>query len=221
MVEKITGKVKAHTRYRNKDGVIVPGVTTITGILNKPALVRWANGLGLKGIDVSKYVDEKARIGTLSHHIVECYLKKEHPELDDYSANQIGMAQNSVKKFFDWEKKNDFQIIESELKLVSEVHGFGGCCDIYCMLNGKRTLLDIKTSKGIYDEMFTQVAGGYVILLEENGYPVEDVRILRLGRDAGEGFEDRGISSAKIKLHRKKFIYCLEIYKVNKLLKGD
>ena len=48
------GKTAAHIRYKTTDGTIVPGVTTILGILNKPALVRWANQLGLRGIDWEK-----------------------------------------------------------------------------------------------------------------------------------------------------------------------
>lgn len=218
MKEKITEKVKAHTRYKNKDGKIVPGVTTITGILGKPALVKWANNLGLKGIDSTKYVDEKASCGTLAHLMVECECKGTEPSFDDYTGNQIKVATVSFKKFIDWRFKNDFTIIKSELQLVSEVYQFGGCCDIYAMLNGKKTLLDVKTSKGIFSEMKTQVGGGYKILLEENGYEVEDVRILRLGRDEDEGFEDKQVS--KLDLHKKKFIYCREIYEINKQLRG-
>ena len=42
---------RVHTVYKTKDGKRVPGVTTILGVINKPALVRWANNLGLQGID--------------------------------------------------------------------------------------------------------------------------------------------------------------------------
>ncbi len=42
---------KVHTRYKLKNGLLVPGVTTVTGVLDKPALIIWANRLGLQGID--------------------------------------------------------------------------------------------------------------------------------------------------------------------------
>ena len=82
-------KVTAHTRYRSPFGDIVPSVTTVLSILNKPALVKWANNLGLQGIDSSKYTDEKAAIGTLAHEMVLCYFEDREIDTSDYSANQI------------------------------------------------------------------------------------------------------------------------------------
>ena len=209
-------KTKAHTRYRNAKGDIVVGTTTITGILNKPALVRWANNLGLKGIDVSKFVDDLANVGTLAHLMVENYLKKQETDFLDYTQNERDRAENAVIKFFDWEKENDFKIIESEMKLVSENHQFGGQCDIYAMLNGKKTLIDLKTSKACYSEHYTQVSA-YKSLLVENGHIVEDVRILRIGREEAEGFDD--IKVPNLELHWERFKYCLKIYGLNKQLK--
>ena len=58
---KIAARAKPHTVYRTADGQRVPGVTTVLGILNKPALIKWANNLGLQGIDSATYVDETAR----------------------------------------------------------------------------------------------------------------------------------------------------------------
>jgi hypothetical protein len=217
MAEKSTGRVRAHTRYRNTKGDIVPGVTTITGVLNKPALVKWANNLGLQGIDSSKYTDEKATIGTLAHYLIECHIKNETPVLDDYTKNQIDQAENSVLKFFEWERTNKLEVIGSELELVSNKHNFGGCCDIYATLNGAKTLIDLKTAKGIFPEMITQVAA-YSMLLEENGHPVEDIRILRIGRDETEGFEDH--KASQIELHKEKFLHCLAIYTLDKKLRG-
>ena len=109
-------KSKAHQRYRLVDGTIVPGVTTITGVMNKPALVKWANNLGLKGIDSSKYVDELASIGTLAHKIVENHILKfldlEFDEnYKDYTENQMDLAENAALKFFSWEKENKVEYL--------------------------------------------------------------------------------------------------------------
>ncbi|MBA7569795.1 hypothetical protein ES708_11536 [subsurface metagenome] len=67
------GKIAAHIIYRTRSGQSVPGVTTILSVLNKPALVPWANRMGLQGIDVAKYVDDKAAIGTLAHYLIISY----------------------------------------------------------------------------------------------------------------------------------------------------
>ena len=58
---------RTHTRYPSKSGHLVPGVTTVLNVLNKPALVPWATGLGLQGSTLQEYVDalaESARSAT-------------------------------------------------------------------------------------------------------------------------------------------------------------
>ena len=45
MADKLKKVTKTHTRYYLQDGTLVPGSTTVTGLLNKPALVKWANNL--------------------------------------------------------------------------------------------------------------------------------------------------------------------------------
>ena len=208
--------IKGHQRYRNDAGDIVVGTTTVVNLMAKPFLITWANKLGLDGIDSTKYVDNLADIGTLSHYMIECKLKTEPINLKDYSANQIDQAGICADKFWTWKRENKFDLIHSEMQLVSEKYQFGGTLDIYCKLNGKLTLIDIKTSKRVYDNMFTQVAA-YANLLTENGHKVEDVRILRIGRDEGEGFDDIKVPS--IDLHWKRFQYLLGIYKINKELR--
>ena len=92
---------KAHIRYRLADKTIVPGVTTVLNLLSKPALVPWANKMGLQGIDTSKYVDDKADIGTLAHAIITDKLTGKETDTSDYSKNQIDLAENSCLSF--WE----------------------------------------------------------------------------------------------------------------------
>ena len=209
-------RVTAHTKYYLKDGTLVAGTTTVTGILDKKGLPKWANELGLRGIDITKYVNEMADIGSLGHYIIECHLKKEEPDLKDYTENQITKARNLAQRFLSWKDENKFEFIKSELKMVSEQYRYGGTIDIYCLLNGKKTLIDIKTSKGIFDEHRMQVSA-YKQLLVENGHPVEDVRIIRIGRQDNEGFEDSKVSN--LDLHFKKFLLCLEIYNLDRELK--
>ena len=215
-------KAKRHTVYKLSDGTRVPGTTTITGVMDKPALVRWANNMGLQGIDTSKYTDEMATIGTLAHYMVECWLTDAEPVLDDYTPNQRTAAAVCVDKFHKWIaaqgiEKTAFAL--SEAALVSEKHRFGGTIDIAAVVGGKATLIDIKTCKGIYGEHKTQVAGGYHILCEENGFMPEQVLILRIGRDEAEGFEAVYVSPQEIELHRKRFLVCRELYDINRLIK--
>jgi len=213
---KATKKTKAHTIYKLADGTRVPGVTTILGVLNKPALVKWANNLGLQGIDSSKYVDDKADIGTLAHQMIADYLRGVETDTSEYSQKQIDQAENSVLSYLEWEKAHTIKPILIEESLVSEDWHFGGQIDCLAELDGEQVLIDFKTSKGIYPEMLAQVSA-YCILLEEHGYAVRHARILRIGRDEDEGFEDMVVTRRDTRWQL--FSACLEVYNLLKELK--
>ncbi len=219
-VEKNSAKkARTHTVYKNSEGKRVPGVTTITGVLNKPALVPWANKIGLQGIEVSKYVDDLAAIGTLAHYMVECHIKKEKPALDDYSKNQIDSAETSFLKFLDWEGKHKIQYMETEKQLISEKFQYGGTLDILMVLDGVRTLVDLKTCKAIYSDHFLQVGGGYMLLANENIGDIKEAGILRIGRSEEEGIEAEYKPVPNILKFQKMFLLCLDVYNLKKEIK--
>lgn len=217
ILEKSGKKVKAHIRYLNKDGKRVPGVTTFIGVLNKPALVPWANNLGLQGINVKDYVNDKADIGTLAHEMIFAHLKKEGPDLSFYSQKQIDLAENSFLKYLEWEKKHTLKPILLETPLVSEKYQYGGTIDNFCVLDDVVTLLDYKTSKAIYMEAHIQVSS-YRKLLEENRKErLKQCAILRIGRDESEGFDF--IKCSNLDKYFDLFLYCMGIYNLKKELK--
>ena len=188
---KIRKATKAHQRYK-VDGVAVPSVTTILGLMSKPMLIKWANNLGLQGIDSTKYVDETAKIGSLVHERIEAYLSNFTLDMSDYTPNQVEASHNGFNKFLKWYEENDFQVIATEHQMVSEVYKYGGTCDCYGIKDGKYVLLDFKTGKAIYDEYFVQLAA-YVNMLLEEGKSVDKVILLRIGRNEEEGFDFREI----------------------------
>jgi len=217
-MEKKSSKVRAHQRYKLLDGTIVPGVTTITGLRAKPFLVPWANKLGLQGIDSSKYVDEKADIGTLGHLMVNRHLSKQPLDTSEYSQFVIDQAGNCFNKFLDWEKKHTLEPIFLEKELVSEGERFGGCIDYYGKVDGVLELLDFKSSKAIHDEMYFQLAG-YEILLESEFLEVNNCRILRIGRSEDEGFDEK--ERRDLTLQKVIFRALLTVYNTEKLLKKE
>ena len=210
-------KVKAHTRYmvENKR---VAGVTTVLGVLAKPALIPWANRMGLKGIDTTKYVDETAQIGTLAHEMVMHYFEGTECVTDDYSRNQINLANNSLKSFYSWVDEHDINPILIEEHMTSDKYRYGGTIDLFCNLDGIDALVDFKTGKGIYSEMFSQVAA-YVQLLKENGHKPKKFKIVRIGRDPSEGFEERSVSAKELKDYWSIFYYCLKLYELKKKIR--
>ena len=209
--------------YKDKNGIRLPGVTTITGELgwNKQVLVNWANKLGLKGIESSKYVDDKAEIGTLAHQMILDHLRDTKTDTSDYSANQISLAENCLLSYYAWEKGKKIEPILLETPLVSELLKFGGTMDCYAKIDGKLTLLDFKTGKGIYDEYFVQVAGGYLILLEENKYEVKEIQILNIPRAEDEAFQIQPLPRIKWGICNRIFLNCLDNYRLKKQLKEE
>jgi len=217
-MEKSGKRVKAHIIYRNKLGTRIPGTTTITGVINKPMLVPWANNLGLQGINSRDYVDDKADIGTLVHDMMFCDLKGIDVDCDYYTKIQIEIALESFKKYLVWKKQHTIEPIILEEGMVSEKFQFGGTIDNYCILDGVPTLIDYKTCKALYSEHFIQVCA-YRQLLRENGYKVKNSAILRVGRVEMEGFEYQDISTKKANICWKIFKNCLGIYNLKKQLK--
>jgi hypothetical protein len=201
--------------YKTSWGAKVPGVTTICGLLDKPFLKTWANNIGLQGIKMREYVDDKAQMGTLAHQMVQDYLEGNKTDFTDYSKEQIDKAENALISFYEWEKEQDIEIIEMETHLVSDEMLIGGTIDCYCKLNGKNTLLDFKTGKAVYQDYYMQVAA-YKALLEEQGKEIEQVAILRIGRDETEGFDFVTVDNTV--RYFEVFQHLNEVYKLKKIL---
>ena len=104
--DKLKSVSKAHIRYKTSDGKVVPGATTITGLLNKPYLIRWANQLGLEGIDSSTYTDEAAKTGTLAHAMIQANLQGTDIDRGQFSNVQIDLAETAILSFLEWTKQH-------------------------------------------------------------------------------------------------------------------
>lgn len=216
--DKLKAKAKTHTRYYTTDGVLVPGVTTVCGLLAKPQLIKWANNLGLQGIDSNKYVDAAANVGTLIHYLVECHIKGETPELDSYSKEDLDLATNGFNKFLEWEKEHKVEYIASELSLVSDKNKFGGTIDCLAKVDGVLTLIDFKSGSGIYKEYYIQTSA-YKELAKELGHKVKKIMILNIGRNENETFKTETIDIKTANKYYKIFKSLLTIYFIKKELK--
>lgn len=186
--------------YKHPCGVDVPSCTTITGQLDKSgALTYWAAGAACDYIleQVKREPDfgnyqlygfiEEARknfrnvskmamdTGSQIHGHIEQYFKtgKEpfKPSDEELSA---------FLAFLEWKGAHKVEPI----KLEHTVYGYdwAGTLDFYGTFDGKKYVIDWKSSKGIYDEMRYQVAGyrsvvgkcegcGILRLDKETGYP--------------------------------------------------
>ncbi len=208
-------RAKVHTVYRLADGTKVPGVTTVlNATINKPALVKWANNLGLQGIDSSSYVDATARIGTLAHEMIQEYLGGPEWDRSAFTREEIDAAENAVLSFHEWERQtgHKMETVAIEMPVVSEKYRYGGTVDWLGYIDGKLWLMDIKTSKGLFPEHEYQVSA-YDRAVFELGYEVAGVRLLRVGRSEDEGFDDHVLSNVQLNAGWKVFKSALDLYK--------
>lgn len=211
-------KTKVHTVYKTKDGERVPSVTTALGILNKPALLQWAWQCGVDGLDYRAVRDQAADIGTLAHYLILCHLKGEMPDTSEYSPGNISKAENCLIKYWDWEREHKIEPLLVEEPMVSEAYRFGGTIDCLARCNGELWLIDHKTGKAVYDEMFYQLAA-YRQLIRESGADIHNARILRIGREETGDFEER--IAPNLDTAWEVFKRCLDIYNLQKQLKKE
>ena len=191
MNQKKESKAPPRRRYRTADGESVPGVTTVTGLLAKPSLVRWANKLGLQGIDAGAYTERTARVGSLAHAMISAALLGEDFAAPDAAPEELEQARRSLAQFLAWREGHSLRPVHCESAFVSERLRYGGTVDCYCVLDGEPVLLDFKTGRSIYPEYFVQLAA-YAQLLREQGFPVRELRVLRLGGE-GEDWEEKSV----------------------------
>ncbi len=207
------GTATIHTVYKLANGQRVPSVTTYLGILNKPALIHWSWELGVAGIDYRKARDRAGDTGTIVHHLILSALKREEPDLSDYSEQDMATTAVPMKKFTEWLRGHELEPILMETPMVSEKYRFGGTPDFYGKDNGKLTLLDFKTSGAVYAENFYQLAA-YKMLLAEHGHEVESARIIRVSKVIDETFDDR--PAGNLDKHWLIFLACQQIYELQK-----
>lgn len=218
------------------NGEKVPSVTSIVGVLDKPALIWWAvnctvdflaetlqpnityTSAQLKAIlDDSKKArfrksKEALNIGSDAHDWLERYVKSkvlnyQPPELPTYPP-----VLNAVQSYLDWERGQDIKYLSSERVIYGRAANYCGTCDLTLDWNGRFTVADFKTSKDIYPEYWLQVAAYANAITEEdrlNERP--QLAIIRIPKD-GEAVEIQSVDDEEYFDLLKVFYACLGIY---------
>jgi hypothetical protein len=189
---------EASHRYK-LDGAWVPGVTTILGVLDKPALPKWAaksvaeyvanNRAGVEHlwdmgeralVDALKSVPweqrDKAGIrGTDVHDFAERIVKGEEVDVPE---ELVGHVESCLAFMDEW----DIKPVLVEATVASREHQYAGKLDLVADHNqGGRAIFDYKTAaSGIYKETaFQNVAYAFAEFHGENGdeSPMADLGI--------------------------------------------
>ncbi len=165
--------------YTTEGGGFVPSVTTILEAYPKDAAYfAWIKSVGQ---DADAIRDAAGERGTNVHNMTERYDKGEEISLlTDTGAVGCKMSEWAMfERYVDFTNKYTPTIHMNEQNFVSPMLGFAGTIDRVCTIDGKRYLLDIKTSNAIYATYWLQMAA-YRMLMEEVGISVDAVAILWL-----------------------------------------
>lgn len=178
---------KEHTKYYNSKNEEVPSTTTVLKLLNKN-LDGWANSLGFRHINIQKYLEEKAALGTYIHSVSEKYFNPDmkpdvHPDSNFMSGRDYSELLYRLDYVNTYLSDIGYKPLYQEFIMSGE--RYGGTLDLlfYNEELNKYLLVDLKSSKGLYNTMYMQLMG-YVQLLEElHGIHVDEVAILLILKD--------------------------------------
>lgn len=121
-----------------------PSVTKLIEMLDKPALMKWANKIGLEGIKLDDYKSKSKEQGLSIHETIENYLKYGLLS-DDESLNL------KIQKFF-----SDKEVISVEQSIETDY--FTGRYDIKLRWQNIEFVCDWKSNGGVYFETKLQLA---------------------------------------------------------------
>jgi hypothetical protein len=210
-----------HTKYLSSDGKELTGVTTYLSVIAKPQLLKWYATEERKGVleAVEKHFktagpstlvlpkgpfaeakrDKAADLGTVTHALIEAWLKSDPLERDGIPDEVYDAAHHGLNRFLNFWLSGRYSIIESERVMVYESvnMAFGGTVDIIASKptadGDKVVLIDIKTTKPSrywpYPETFAQVAAYSHAYSKITGTPVDSAVLVRVGKEPGDELE--------------------------------
>lgn len=216
----------------------VPGVTTVTDALNKPALVPWAAKMTVTYIedhfDFSKqytpeefalllleakrnfqnYKDAAAQTGKLAHEYLELWIKaKIRGEEYQGPLPEDPRAVNGVFSAFMWMDAHHVEWIASERKVYSLEHDYAGTFDGLAYVDGMLSIMDFKTSNYLDRLKFGMQTAAYELAQEEEyGLDIKERWVLRLSKEEAE-FEPMHLKEDQFQRDIDAYLSTLDTYR--------
>lgn len=167
---------KEKLKTNNIDYFKMISVTKIIDILNKPALLHWANKIGLDGINLKDYQYNSKNKGNVSHKVLEDYFKK------GVKFNGCEVLENELK---------DYEFLGCE---VDTNNGFIlGRIDLIMRhkKNNEIWVFDFKSNKNIYLNTKLQLSAyKHIYGADKIGFiNTEELKIVEINIDTNKYFE--------------------------------
>lgn len=186
-----------------------------------PGLVRQARRAHVEHSNVGK------KAGKVGHALVEALLLGKAVTLPT-DPQERKYAESVATAFEAWKAEYKPKILGTEEAVYSLLHDVAGTYDLLCEIDGRKYIVDFKTTNpsyynpdGIYAEYFCQL-GGYLIAYEEqNKAEVDGAMIVNLPKDGSEfkvkSLEDIGKTITDAKVY---FLSALTLYRSNRDFNG-
>ena len=212
LAETVKGKGR-HYRHP-QTGELLPSITNVLSVINKPALVGWAaREVAQKAWELRRSLAEMgeadalqvlkgapyrksgraAERGTTIHAYLEARVRGLEPEVVDGEAKKFQAGAEA------WLAEWDPEPLATELTVFAE--GYAGTGDLWCRRDGRVCIVDFKTGKGIYGEASLQIAALWGADMAADGQlpphcaqPDVEGWVVRIGEDGFEAKQVRDLS---------------------------
>jgi hypothetical protein len=224
------------------DGKRLHGVTTVLGNWGNPgALISWSARMaceaiceGVKKVNDTDHVD-KDWLYALAEESKTAYAKKRdkagdigtkvHKELEDAMNDWItaGFSMDNknkvVQSVLDWMRSEGIKPLKSEMNVYSREFWYGGIADGVVEKDGKKYILDFKTSNTIQTKAFIQ-CGAYSVAVKEmkKGAKIGGVVVVHIPRGKSFSPEKNVHWRQDIENLETMWLNILETYKLDKEL---
>lgn len=176
------GVVLVPTQKYTIGGDVVPGVTTVIGVINRPFLAQWRGRVGNEEADRISHL--AMDYGTKVHGHCQAWLEA-HAQgwvYTAYSGEYSPAVRDAVGAFIEWATTHLEVVHHVERPVLYDSHGmrYGGTPDLICSLrDGRSGVVDFKTSKQI-DRLYGLQLSAYRHAWA--GPPLDFSAVLRLPR---------------------------------------
>jgi hypothetical protein len=185
--------------------------TRVKGIINNPGLVNWQVSLGKK--ESFEIMTARADFGTKNHQLFKLILEGKKLKIKKYDEE----TQENIKLFNEFLSEHEIKTELLEQHLWNEKLGYAGTADFIGYVDNELMILDWKTSKAIYPDMWLQLSA-YVVAFEElTSLKVDKAGILLL-RDNKKKFVTKTYN--EMLEYFEIFKACLKIYNWQKRKKN-
>lgn len=234
---------KHHHYYADEKGdKEYTGITSVIGVLAKPALIGWAARMACeyaepKVVELYQEAPEEdvliAKLADIFQEAKNAHTKKKeaagthgtdaHAAVEDWinlclktdgKPNPFLPHESPIAPFVNWSVENVDHFLFSERRMREPDLFIAGTADFaYVGKDGKRYMADFKTSSGIYGiEYWLQVAAYKMLAEGEGDDPYDGMTVVRLGKDGK--FEVQKLFDYET--YKAAFLACLTIYRAQK-----